>query len=66
MPMLRKDLAAALPGADTLKRAALLCALCLALGVTPAHGERELALVEATTYPAPGAPVISNGSSRPV
>jgi imidazolonepropionase-like amidohydrolase len=38
-----------------------LCVLCLALGTTPARGERELALVGATIYPAPGAPAISNG-----
>jgi len=37
------------------------CVVCLALATTPASGERELALVGATIYPAPGAPVISNG-----
>jgi len=36
-------------------------ALCLALGTTPARGERDLALVGPTIYPAPGASVISNG-----
>src|SRR6266852_7328624 len=38
-----------------------LCVLCIALGTTPARGERDLALVGANIYPAPGAPVISNG-----
>jgi len=38
-----------------------LCVLCIALGTTPARGERDLALVGASIYPAPGAPVISNG-----
>ena len=36
-------------------------ALCLPLGTTPARGERDLALVGPTIYPAPGASVISNG-----
>ena len=35
--------------------------LCLALSPTTARAERDLALVGATIYPAPGAPVISNG-----
>jgi imidazolonepropionase-like amidohydrolase len=39
----------------------ILCILGLALGPTPARAERDLALVGATIYPAPGAPVISNG-----
>src|SRR5262245_39860284 len=36
-------------------------ALSCALGATPARAGRELALVGATSYPAPGAPAISNG-----
>jgi imidazolonepropionase-like amidohydrolase len=36
-------------------------ALCLALGTTPARGERDVTLVGPTIYPAPGASVISNG-----
>ncbi|MGH7387880.1 MAG: amidohydrolase family protein [Candidatus Rokuibacteriota bacterium] len=35
--------------------------LSCALGATPARAERELALVGATIYPAPGASAISNG-----
>ena len=35
--------------------------MCLALGPTPARGERDLALVGATIHPAPGASVIANG-----
>lgn len=36
-------------------------ALSLTLGTTPARGERDVTLVGPTIYPAPGAPVISNG-----
>jgi len=36
-------------------------ALCLSLGATLVHGERDLALAGPTMYPAPGAPAISNG-----
>ena len=39
----------------------ILCVLYLALSPTTARAERDLALVGATIYPAPEAPVISNG-----
>jgi len=43
------------------RRIGVTICLLLALGTMPAHGARDLAVVGGTIYPAPDAPVISNG-----